>query len=240
MNRDCPNPPTRHWAPLATASPTAKSVTDANIHASSPVVNLNASLTQFISNDKATSNGPLMKDLADKSTRDFTEELAPRTTISFWSPPPSTFATRPATPTADHQRSFAPPALTASAPTTPPSKVSPGFTAPKLSPVPAYTPPAVAQPQGKRAPTPANIGPGRDPNPSSGPMAIPPKAGSPNPAVGPQAEPKPVTPPDAPMAPPRADSPPHHDNPVPQAPAPEPRDRPTAPIQQAPTHQSTP
>ena len=92
MSRDWHDPRNRDWAPLATASTTTKSVTDVNIRASSPVVNLNASLTQFISNDKATSNsGSLMKDLADKSARDFTNELTPRnTTISIGSPPPST------------------------------------------------------------------------------------------------------------------------------------------------------
>jgi hypothetical protein len=52
MNRDWHDPRNRDWAPLATASTTTKSVTDANIHASSPVVNLNASLTQFVTNDR--------------------------------------------------------------------------------------------------------------------------------------------------------------------------------------------
>jgi hypothetical protein len=240
MNRDWHDPRNRDWAPLATASTTAKSVTDVDIHASSPVVNLNASLTQFISNDTATSNsGSLMKDLADKSTRDFTKELAPRTTVSIGWPPPSTFATRPATPTADHQRSFAPPALTASVPTTPPSKVSPGFIAPKLSPVPVYTPPTVAQPRGKPEPTPANIAPRRDPNPSSAPTAIPPKAGSPNPAGAPPAEQIPVTPPNPAVTPPGEDSAPHQANPVPQAPESEPRTRPATPIQQEPPQQPT-
>ena len=161
MSRDWHDPRNRDWAPPATT----KSVTGANIRASSPVVNLNASLTQFISTDRATNNSrSLMKDLADKSARDFTRELTPRnTTISIGSPPPSTLGERPATPSANHQTSFAPPALTAPAPATPPSKVSPGFTAPKLSPVPAYTPPAIAQPQGKSAPTPANNAPRRHP-----------------------------------------------------------------------------
>src|SRR6476469_8711938 len=75
--------------------------------------------------DKATSNtGSLMKDLADKSARDFTNELNPRTTISIWSPPASTLGKRPPTPTANHQTSLVQPALTAPAPSTPPSKVS--------------------------------------------------------------------------------------------------------------------
>ena len=96
MSRDWHDPRNRDWAPLATASTATKSVTDVNIHASSPVANLNASLAQFISNDKATSNtGSLMKDLADKSAREFTNELNPRTTISIWSPPASTLGTPP-------------------------------------------------------------------------------------------------------------------------------------------------
>ena len=84
MSRDWHDPRNRDWAPPATT----KSVTGADIRASSPVVNLNASLTQFISTDRATNNSrSLMKDLADKSARDFTRELTPRTTISIGSPP---------------------------------------------------------------------------------------------------------------------------------------------------------
>ena len=98
MNRDWHNPRNRDWAPLATARH-HKSVTNVNLHASSPVVNLNASLAQFISNDKTTSNsGPLMKDLAHKSARDFTQELTPRTTISIGSPPPSRLGSDPPRP----------------------------------------------------------------------------------------------------------------------------------------------
>ena len=200
MSRDWHDPRNRDWAPPATT----KSATNVDIRASSPVVNLNASLTQFISTDRATNNSrSLMKDLADKSARDFTRELTPRnTTISIGSPPPSTLEERPATPSANHQTSFAPPALTAPAPATPPSKVSPGFTAPKLPPVPAYTPPAIAQPQGKSAPTPSNNAPRRHPDPSSGPMAIPPKGDSPNPAVAPPAEQVPASPPNNAVTPP--------------------------------------
>ena len=235
MSRDWHDPRNRDWAPPATT----KSVTGANIRASSPVVNLNASLTQFISTDRATNNSrSLMKDLADKSARDFTRELTPRnTTISIGSPPPSTLGERPATPSANHQTSFAPPALTAPAPATPPSKVSPGFTAPKLSPVPAYTPPAIAQPQGKSAPTPANNAPRRHPDPSSGPMAIPPKGDSPNPAVAPPAEQVPASPPNNAVTPPREAPAPHQTDPGPQAPESEPRARPAIPTQQEPPQQ---
>jgi hypothetical protein len=122
-NRDWHNPLKRDWAPLA--------ATAVNAHVSTPVVNLKASLTQFISTDKATRNsGSLMKDLRDKSVRDFSRELNPRTTVSIGSPPTSVLGKRPAAPGANRQTSFAPPALTASAPTAPPSKVSQGFSAP--------------------------------------------------------------------------------------------------------------
>ena len=234
-NRDWHDPRNRDWAPPATA----KSATNANIHASSPVVNLNASLAQFVSNDNGTrDSGSLMKDLADKSPRDFTNELNPRTTIPIWSQPAPTLGRRPATPAANHQQSSAPPALTAPAPTTPPSKVSPGFTAPKLPPVPVYTPPKVAQPQRKPEPTPAHNAPGSGPNPASGPVTIPPKSGSPNPAVAPPAEPIPVTPPNPAVAPPREHSAPQT-NPIPQAPESEPRGRPATPTQQERPQQRT-
>jgi len=231
MNRDWHDPRKRDWAPLATT----KSVNEVNVHSSSPVVNLNASLTQFISNDKATSrSGSLMKDLADKSARDFTNELSPRTTVSIGSPPASTPGKRPATSTANHQTSLAPPALTAPAPTAPPSKVSPGFTAPKLSPVPVYTPPKVAQPQRRPERTPAETAPGRAADPSSGPIAIQPKSGSPNTDVAPP--PKQPTPPNPAVAPPREHSAPQT-NPVPQAPESEPRARPATPTPQEPPQQ---
>jgi hypothetical protein len=238
MNRDWHNPRNRDWAPLATP----QSVPNVNPHASAPVVSLNASLAQFISNDKTTStSGPLIKDLAHKSARDFTQELTPRSSTPVWSPlPPSALGPRSAnTHTDNHQKSFAPPALTAPAPTTPPSKVSPGFTAPKLSPVPVYTPPTDAHPRGKPEPLPANSAPGTGPNPSSGQIAIPPKAGSPDPAGAPRGEPFPATPPNSAVAPPREDSAPHQANPVPQAPASEPRARQAPPIQQEPPRQRT-
>jgi hypothetical protein len=204
MNRDWHDPRNRDWAPPATT----KSATDVNIDVSTPVVNLNTSLAQFISNDNATSNsGSLMTDLAHKSARDFTRELDPRTTISIGSPSGPALGKQPATPATNHQTSFAPPALTAPAPAAPPSKVSPGFRPPKLAPVPDNTPPKVAQPQTK-----------------PGPAAVPP------------AEPRPVTQPDPAEAPPRERSAPQT-NPVPQAPESEPQARPATPIQQEPPQQ---
>ncbi|WP_319433897.1 hypothetical protein [Mycobacterium sp. RTGN5] len=231
MNRDWHNPRNRDWAPL----PTSKSITDVDVRASSPVVNLNASLTQFISTDKVTNSGPSVKDLASKSTRDFTRELAPRVTIPTGLQPVSPAMQRLATPAPGHQPSMAPPALTAPAPAAPPSKVSPGFTAPKLSPVPAYTPPKVGQPQGRSEPAPANTTPGRGPNPSSGRTAIPPKADSPNPAAAPPADPIPATLPAPVVAPAPEDSTPHQANQVPRAP--ELRDRTTTPAQEKPPQQ---
>jgi hypothetical protein len=190
MNRDWHNPRNRDWAPQPTTS-----VTDVNVHVSSPVVNLNASLAQFVSNGKATHSGPSMKDLADKSPHDFTEELASRGAIPSGAQPPSPLGQpRSATSTADRQRAFTPPALTAPAPVAPPSKVSPGFAAPKISPVPRYTPPKVDQPQGKPEPAPANTVPARDPHPSSGRLQSPPNVESPNAEVVPPAEPRPATP----------------------------------------------
>jgi hypothetical protein len=250
MNRDWHNPRNRDWAPPATVN----SVTNVNIHASLPVVNLNASLSQFISNDKATNTGPQLKDLADRSARDFTRELNPRSAAPVDSPPLSTLRTRSDTPKENHQTSLAPPALTAPEPTTPPSKVSPGFTAPKLSPVPAYTPPTVNQPRKKPEPAPENIAPGTDPDHSAGQMPAPPKAGSPDRAGAPPWEQKPegpsnpaMTPPDEPKAgspnpveaPPREDSPSHRGDPAPQAPAPEAPAHPTTPKQEDRPQQQT-
>jgi hypothetical protein len=237
MNRDWHDPRNRDWAPPATEVSTIKSVTDVNIHASSPVVNLNASLAQFISNDKAVStSGPLMKDLANKSARDFTRELTPRTTTPVASLPSSTSGQRP-TPIDIHQTSFAPPALTAPVPTAPPSKVPPGFTAPKLAPVPVYTPPTVAKPEVK--PAPANIAPGPDPNSSPGLITIPPNAGPPNSVVEPPVEPKPATLPNPAVAPPGEAPVPHHTNPVPQAPVSQ-APAPEAVVPEAPARPATP
>ena len=236
MNRDWHHPRNRDWAPLSTASSTTKPATRRNVHASVPVVNLNASLAQFVSNKATSKSGPLMKDLADKSASDFTKEVNPRTTIPIWSQPSSTLGKRPTTPMTSHQTAFAPPALTASAPAAPPSKVSPGFTAPKLSPVPVYTPPKVSQPQRKPGRTPVNTGPGRDPDPSAGQTVIRPKSGSPNPAVRPPGAATPVAPPNPADAPPREHSAPQT-NPVPQAPESNPRAHPATPSPQAPVQQ---
>lgn len=248
-NRDWHNPRKRDWAPPAVAVDTTVSV-----HLSSPVVNLNASLSQFISNDKATAtSGPLMKSLADKSPRDFTKELLPRpnplTGLPLESPVKSPLRKQRDTVTENHETSVAPPALTARAPATPPSKVSPGFTAPELEPVPAYTPPKADKPRDKRESRPGRVPPGTDFDPSTGETAAPPKAGDPDRGGAPPSELRPPegnapgeTPPSAPetmnppspeVTPPREDAAPRPDKPVREAPAQE------APARDEPTRQRT-
>ncbi|MUM33325.1 hypothetical protein FZI93_16985 [Mycobacterium sp. CBMA361] len=48
MNRDWHDPRNRDWAPPATAVSSTHLVTDASASVSSPVVNLNVSLAQFV------------------------------------------------------------------------------------------------------------------------------------------------------------------------------------------------
>lgn len=256
MNRDWHNPRNRDWARPAIPDSAVK----VNIRISSPVVNLNASLAQFISNDKATrSSRELMKNLADKSARDFTKELTPRPTILTGPPSASALKDRPEPPTANHETSFAPPALTAAAPAAVPSKVSPGFSAPKVPPAPAYTPPVTDKPREKPEPVPDNTAPNSDPDRSAGQMPTPPKGDAPDRAGAPPAERRPggpsspeVAPPaeskpepkterpsDPAVTPPREGSEPHRDNPVREAPAPE-APTPDAPVQQAPTREDPP
>ncbi|MEZ0049222.1 hypothetical protein ABIA30_000212 [Mycobacterium sp. MAA66] len=238
-NRDWHDPRNRDWAPSATTV----SSNDIKAHVSSPVVNLNASLAQFISNDKATStSGPLMKDLAGKSARDVTKDLTARTTSAALSPPASTSGQRLTTPVTNNQKSVAPPALTAPVPTVPPSKVSPGFTAPKLAPVPVSAPPTVTKPQGKQgkpAPVPADNTPGAGSNPPAGQSIVAPKVDSPNPAVVPPTDLKPATPPEPAVVPPHEASVPDEVNAVPRAPASEAPTSPVIPKRQEPPQQRT-
>ena len=197
-HRDWHNPRNRDWAP-----PSVPARTTIDIHISSPVVNLNASLTQFISNDKAMrASGPLKRDLADKSARNFAEDLTPPTNpLSGWQLP-STLGQRPDEPKRSHQTSFAPaeltepPALAAPAPDAPPSKVSPDFSAPKLSPAPADEPPTIDKPRGKPQTAPA---PEADPGLSPGQPAAPPRTDRPNPPAASPDQPEPVSPPDPAM-----------------------------------------
>ncbi|MEE6164797.1 MULTISPECIES: hypothetical protein [unclassified Mycolicibacterium] len=240
MNRDWHNPRNRDWAPTAPVINAVNSVTNVNIHASAPVVNLNASLTQFISNDKVTTtSGTLMKDLANKSARDFTKELSPRINTSVTSLPPSTAEKLFATPNSNRQTPFAPPALTAPAPTAPPSKVAPGFTAPKVAPVPALTPPAVKS-QAKPGPTanPPEGVPGALPDNPAPHQAVPVPQGPVSEAPVPDAPAHPVAPvPQEPQQQQAAPEPPaQHDAPVPQWQAPTPA--PEAPVQQKPVQQA--
>ncbi|MEN4396753.1 hypothetical protein ACNQR7_03480 [Mycolicibacterium senegalense] len=246
-HRDWHNPRNRDWAPPA--PPRGIKV---DIHLSVPVVNLNASLTQFISDDKVRRvSGPLMKDLADKSARDFTKELTRPVTILTGPPQLSTLKDKSETLKTRDQTSSAPPALTAPVPATPPSKVKPGFTAPKLDPVPAYTPPAADEPRDKRATRPDNVAPGTDPDSSSelkpaGPKNAPDRPGArpseptpDNPAVTPPADAKPANPPEPEVTSPREDSKPRRDNPGREAPVQEAPVR-EAPAQEAPVRQEPP
>lgn len=244
-HRDWHHPRNRDWAP-------SRSVVKVDIRVSLPVVNLNASLSQFISNDKATaSSRQLMKSLADKSTRDFTRELAPRRFTLTGPPLESALRKQPDKVTTIRETSVAPPALTEPVPAVPPSKVAPGFTAPKLEPAPAYTPPTPDKPREKREPRPDRVSPGTDSDPSSEDAASPPRAGDPEhggappsesrpskpdvSAEAPPAEPKPESPPDPAVTSPREGSAPRADNPVREEPA-----APEPPEQQAPARDESP
>lgn len=242
-NRDWHNPRNRDWARLP--NPVVK----VDIRVSAPVVNLNTSLAQFISTDKATrSSETLMKNLADKSARDFTKDLAPRPTLLTGPSSVSALKDRPAKAAENQETSVVPPALTASAPKTPPSKVSPEFTEPKVPPAPAYTPPAVDKPREKPESGPDHVAPGTDPDRSAGQMPDRPKSDQPGRAPDRQADPRPENPADAAatppadpktgrpsdpvMTPPREDPKPGRDNPAREAPVQE------APAQEAPAQEA--
>jgi len=244
MARDWHDPRNRDWAPPATP----RAVTEVDLHVSAPVVNLNASLTQFISADKVTDSRPLMKDLANKSARDFARELNPRITLPFGPQPVSTLDELHRSSAAAHQTPATPPALTVPPPALAPSKVSPGFAAPKLSPVPAYAPPKAAHSQDKPEPTQVTREPQPTPATRPGPVMAPAPEGSrPVPAPEPPspertAPPTQHVPAPAAQAPaPEAEAPEPRQAPVHQAPAPRARQAaPEAPFRQAPPAQETP
>ncbi|MGH3723207.1 MAG: hypothetical protein ACRDUS_03645 [Mycobacterium sp.] len=239
MNRDWHNPRNRDWEPSATTVNNTTVINNVNARNSAPVVNPKTSLAQFISKDKAAgTSGPLMKDLANKSTRNFTKDLTAQTTTPIKALTP-TRGQQPATPMS-RQSSFAPPALTEATPAEPPSKVSPSFTVPKVAPAPA---PAADKPEQKSGSGPRNIGPGANPNPSPGARVIPPSSGEPNSAVAPSlagapgVKPRSATPPNSVAdAPARQDAPPERVAPAPQAPPKAPVRETQAP--QAPAHQA--
>ena len=228
-NRDWHNPRKRDWAPPA--------VTNINIHISTPVVNLHASLTQFIGHDKADRR--LIKDLADKSPRNFARELKPRL-------PGVRTQQRPEVPSviqADHrQKRSTPPELTERAPKAPPSKVAPGFAPPKVAPVPPFTP-KDEHPRQKPNRIPDNVTPGSKPDRSQRPEVVPPDARDPKDSRNdaprrpeaprqheiPADEPKPASPPNSDRQPSR------------EAPAPGRTDRePQRPPSEPPAHQDVP
>ncbi|WP_441958170.1 hypothetical protein [Mycolicibacterium houstonense] len=228
-NRDWHNPRNRDWARLP--DPVIK----VDIRVSAPVVNLNASLAQFISNDKATAaSGPLMKSLADKSTRDFTKELSPRH-FTLTGPALESALRKQSEPVAaNHETPIAPPALTAPVPAAPPSKVSPEFNAPRLEPVPAYTPPTTDKPDRKPETAPA---PEAEPDVSPGLPAAPPRSDRPNPGAASPDQPDPASPPSVAPDRPRDTQAPGHTAPDPQVPASEAPAPEEAPRQQEPPQQ---
>ncbi len=235
-NRDWHNPRNRDWAP-----PAIPVRTTIDIRISSPVVNLNASLTQFISDDKVTrTSKSLMKDLADKSARNFARELTPRTNpLDEWRAP-SVPGQRPEAPKESRKAPFeptalvAPPALATPAPAAPPSKVSPTFKAPELSPAPAYIPPTIdkSDPKPETAPAPET-----EPDISSGLPLTPPRAGRPNPAEASPDQPEPASPPSPAPDRPREAPAPREAAPDPQVPAAEAPTPAEAPRQQEPPQQ---
>lgn len=235
-NRDWHNPRNRDWAP-----PAIPVRTTIDIRISSPVVNLNASLTQFISDDKVTrTSKSLMKDLADKSARNFARELAPRTNpLDEWRAP-SVPGQRPEAPKESRKAPFertalaAPPALATPAPAAPPSKVPPTFKAPELSPAPAYTPPTIDKSDRKPETAPA---PEAEPDISSGLPLTPPRAGRPNPAEASPDQPEPASPPSPAPDRPREAPAPREAAPDPQVPAAEAPTTAEAPRQQEPPQQ---
>ena len=257
-HRDWHNPRNRDWARPAVAVDTS-----VNIHISSPVVNLNASLTQFISASKATRTArPLMKELADKSAHDFARDLTPRTDpLAEWQPV-SKLVQRSDTGKDDHRTSSAPkastapPALAAPVPTAPPSKVSPEFSAPKVAPVPDYTPPTVDNPRGKPETAPAPDPSLGLPEPASPPLPAPdrshevpePRQTAPDPQAPASKAPEEAPAPEAPrqQEPPRKrdtpEEPPAQRDPAPQVTPPDPEPEapapePPAPVREAPVWQ---
>ncbi|YCU38248.1 hypothetical protein ACRYG1_15260 [Mycobacteroides abscessus] len=153
LNRNWDNPLERDWSPVAR-------VADRPLLAE-PVVNLDASLAQFITDDKsARSSQDLIKDLSNKSARNFSKELAAQT-------PRPDRSTGPDAPAA--VKPAAPPVLTAPVPVVPPKEVPADFTPPSLPPVAPVTPaPRTTSSAPSSAPS---TEPSHTPEPSSEPPA---------------------------------------------------------------------
>jgi len=153
LNRNWDNPLQRDWSPVAR-------IADRPVLAE-PVVNLDASLAQFIAEDKsARPSKDLIKDLSTKSARNFSKELAaPSPAPEKSSGPESPATVKPS----------APPVLTAPAPTVPPKEVPADFTPPSLPTVPPVTPVPTTEPRATSST--ATPAPSHTPAPSSEPPA---------------------------------------------------------------------
>ncbi|MGH3723388.1 MAG: hypothetical protein ACRDUS_04600 [Mycobacterium sp.] len=131
LNRNWDNPLERDWSPVARVADRPA--------AAEPVVNLDASLAQFLTDDKsARPSADLVKDLSTKSARNFSKELAKPAPAPEQNPKPGSPAI---------EKTYTPPALTVPAPVTPPKKVPEDFTPPALPAVPPFTPAPSTEPR---------------------------------------------------------------------------------------------
>lgn len=169
LNRNWDNPLERDWSPVA-------HIADRPVLAE-PVVNLDASLAQFIAEDKsARPSQDLIKDLSTKSARNFSKELAAQ-------PPTPEKSSNPDSPATVIPA--APPVLTAPVPKVPPKEVPADFTPPALPTVPPVTPAPSTEPRPTSSVTsPApSAAPSTEPSHSPAPSSEPPA----NATTGPQA-----------------------------------------------------
>ncbi|ALR14194.1 hypothetical protein MYCSP_13360 [Mycobacteroides saopaulense] len=197
LNRNWDNPLERDWSPVVR-------VADRPALAE-PVVNLDASLAQFIAADKsARPADDLIKDLSTKSVRNFSKELAtPDPAPEKLPAPGSPVDVKPS----------APPVLTVPAPTVPPKQVPEDFTPPSLPTVPPLTPSPSTEPRATSStssPVPSTE-PSHVPAPTSGP---PTNATTSAPAPEPTSVAPAPTPKDETSAPVTTPSAPTHETPV--------------------------
>ncbi|MEU9807309.1 hypothetical protein [Mycobacterium sp. NPDC050853] len=192
LNRNWDNPLERDWSPVTSTARVADRPA-----AAEPVVSLDASLAQFLADDKsARPSADLVKDLSTKSVRNFSKELAAPASAPEQSP-------KPASPT--DEKSSTPPALTVTAPVAPPKQVPEDFTPPSLPAVPAVTPVTrtpSTEPRatsGTTSPAPSTE-PSQSPTPTSEPSA-PAKATTSAPAPAPTSVAPAPTPKDETSAP---------------------------------------
>ncbi|MUM17153.1 hypothetical protein FZI91_19260 [Mycobacterium sp. CBMA271] len=186
LNRNWDNPLERDWSPVAR-------VADRPV-LTEPVVNLDASLAQFLAEDKtARPSGDLIKELSTKSTRNFSKELAKQAPAPEKSPDSTTPV---------EEKVSAPPALTVTAPVAPPKEVPADFTPPSLPTVPPLTPAPSTEPRATTSttgPAPSTT-PSHSPTPTSEPAA-PPKDATSVPTPAPSSAAPVPTPKDEPSTP---------------------------------------